>query len=840
MSLDTYRKKRVFNKTPEPKGKSSRHKSPKNQQKVPLTFVVQKHEASRLHYDFRLEFKGTLKSWAVPKGPSMNPNDKRLAVMVEDHPLEYANFEGIIPKGNYGAGTVMVWDKGVYTPAAYIEQEKAEELLEEQLNKGHLTFVLLGEKLKGEFALVKSHNGEENQWLLIKAGDEYASPEDILKKDLSVLTGRSMVEIAEQKSNVWHSKTRAVSLDDAPKKTMPHHIKPMLAKSIESPFDDPTYIFEMKYDGYRAIAEVDAGDVTLYSRNGLSFNEKFSPIVTSLKRFPCSAVFDGEVVVIDTQGKPQFQLLQDYPEGKNGELVYYIFDLLYYDGHDLSSLPLIRRKELLRKVVQDYPHIRYSDHIEDTGVAMFTQLQHLEIEGMMAKRKESPYRSGIRAEDWLKIKTKMRQEVVITGFTEPKGLRNHFGALIMGVYDNNKLRYVGHVGGGFNEKNLEQIYHRLQPLVQKDCPFESIPETNAPVTWVKPILLAEVTFSNWTKEGIMRHPIFLGMREDKDASEVTEEKYFAPNPEDTNAEVVTIHNHQLTLTNLSKVFWPDEGYTKGDVIHYYREVAEIILPYLKDRPESLLRYPNGITSKSFYQKDAALLHVDWIEKIGIYSDSNQKTIEYALCQNEAALIYLINLGCIDLNPWSSRVENLTNPDYLLIDLDPLETEFSNVVKTALTCRKLLEHLNVPSYVKTSGATGMHIYIPLGAKYTYEQTRTLAELLCIHVHNAIPEITSLKRSPSERRGRVYLDYLQNIQGQTLASAYSVRAKPGATVSTPLKWSEVTKNLHPSQFTMKNTLQRIQKHGDLFKGVLGKGIDMEKLLNTMMLEKIEKFM
>ncbi|MDQ3099049.1 MAG: DNA ligase D [bacterium] len=813
MSLSDYQKKRKFNKTPEPEGS-------KREPSGPLSFVIQKHEATRLHYDFRLELSGILKSWAVPKGPSLNPHDRRLAIMVEDHPIDYANFEGIIPKGNYGAGTVMVWDKGIYTPYEMGEREQTESIITEQLKKGHLTFLLLGEKLKGEFALIKTHNAEENAWILIKKGDDYASTtKDILKEDKSALSGRTMKEIASQaakKDEVWFSKPKALNLDDLPKGKMPHDIKPMLAASSDEPFNKEEWLFEIKYDGYRAIAEIEDRKITLYSRNKFSYNQKFSPIIESLKRFPGNAVLDGEIVVVDEIGHPHFQWLQDYPNDK-GELIYYVFDLLYYHGHNLTSLPLHRRKELLQGLLPPLPHIKYSGHIVRAGVAMFQQVEHLGIEGIIAKNGNSTYKQGKRTEDWLKIKAQNRQEVVIAGFTEPKGSRNHFGSLIAGLYKKGKLTYVGHIGSGFDDKLLESLYERLKSIEQKDCPFAKKPITNAPPTWVKPIFLAEVAFSNWTHDDQMRHPVFLGLREDKVTNEVRKE--------------VSASKYEVPLTNLTKVFFPKEKYTKGDLIGYYKEIAPVILPYLFDRPESLLRYPNGIEGKSFYQKDSSNINAEWIEKTTIRSESGDKNIEYLLCQNKETLFYLINLGCIDLNPWSSRVGHLEYPDFLIIDLDPEKTEFSKVIKTAYAARKVLEKFEIPSFCKTSGATGIHIYIPLGAKYTYEQSRQLAELLCIHIHSEVPNITSMKRSPKERQGLVYLDYLQNREGQTLASAYSVRAKPGATVSTPILWSEVTSKLHPSQFTIKNVPGRIQKHGDLFKEVLENGIDINKLLKRM---------
>lgn len=831
MSLDKYYKKRKFNQTPEPKGTKLKGSGP-------LTFVVQKHAATGLHYDFRLELDGVLKSWAVPKGPSLNPEDKRLAMMVEDHPMEYASFEGIIPKGNYGAGTVMVWDNGVYSPYETVERGKAEEILNEQLEKGHLTFIMLGKKLKGEFALVKAPKAGENAWLLIKKGDEFASKEDILKGDKSVLTGRSMDEIkreALKKEEIWYSRPKDLNLDDAPKGDMPHDIKPMLAEEVDEAFDKKDWIFEMKLDGFRTVAEIESGKVKLYSRNKQEFNEKFSEVAKSLEKFPGNAVLDGEIVVIDPAGKPVFQLLQDYHKSKQGELTYFVFDILYYGGYNLESLPLLRRKGILRQILPPIPHVRFNDHIEEIGTEFFREISKMGLEGIMAKNAESSYKEGFRSHNWLKIKTQNRQEAVIGGFTSPNGGRKHIGALVLGIYKNGKLVYIGHVGGGFNEKSLEEVYSKLKPLEQDDCPFDIEPETNAPVTWVKPKLVVDVTFSNWTNDHQMRHPIFIGLRDDKSADEVDEQKHIrifskeAPGKEESTE--TKIGGQTLKLTNLSKIFWPEEKYTKGDLISYYKKVAHFILPHLKDRPQSLLRYPNGIYGESFFHKDAGDLAPDWMKTVKVHSDSGEKDIKYLLCQDEASLIYLINLGCIDLNPWNSGIKNLDNPNYLIIDLDPEDTGFENVVKVTLATRKVLENLEIKSFPKTSGSRGMHIYIPMGAKYSYEQTRRLAELLCIQIQHELPHITSMVRDPKKRQGKVYLDFLQNIKGQTLASVYSVRAKPGATVSTPLKWSEVTEKLHPSQFTIKNIPKRVQSHGDLFKGVLGEGIAIEKILRNL---------
>lgn len=884
MSLAHYRKKRSFDKTPEPEGRKQQNTGPLRRIEVsPLTFVIQRHHASQLHYDFRLELDGALKSWAVPKGPSLDPDDKRLAMMVEDHPMDYANFEGIIPKGNYGAGTVMVWDQGVYCPIDAVEREAAEKILRAQLAKGHLTFIMFGKKLKGEFALVRTPKTGENAWLLFKAGDEYVSKEDILEQDKSVVTGRSMDQIAKQaekKHEVWFSTPKNLDLDDAPKGKMPHSVTPMLATLVEESFDRPDWLFELKWDGYRAIAEIertpsrhpgtdpansrtrdqDLTSVRLYSRNQQSYMEKFAPVAESLAKFPGSAVLDGEVVVVDSDGHPKFQWLQDYPKfpspvipdsvgydrdvshresnkvprlreddnKRTGELRYYVFDILHLNGHNLTTLPLRRRKEILQQILPPLPHIFYSDHIEEHGTAFFEQAEKLGVEGIMAKNADSIYRPGIRTKDWLKIKTHQSQEAIIAGYTQGRGSRNHFGALVLGVYKDGKLTYIGHTGGGFDEQKLEAIRKKLKPLEQKTCPFEIEPQTNAPVTWVKPKIVCEVKFAGWTDDGVMRQPIFVGLRDDKQVDEVKVERVFSPTAPDESIDL-TIKKHHVKVANPSKVFWPNEGYTKGDLIEYYRAVAPFLLPHLVDRPQSLKRYPNGIEGDNFYQKNVESLNLDWIKTVKIKSED--KTIEYLLCQDEATLVYLINLGCIDLNPWSSRTWYLDNPDYCVIDLDPEDISFAEVVKVAVEFRMLFEKIDLKAYIKTSGATGMHIYIPLGAKYTYEQARQFAQLLSTHVNTKLPETTSMVRSPKDRQGKVYLDCLQNARGQTLASVYSVRPLPEAPVATPLKWDELTSKLHTTQFTLKNTLTRIEKHGDLFMPTLGKGIVMKQVLKSV---------
>ncbi len=533
MGLKEYQAKRRFAATPEPEpvlrpeGKG-------------LIFVVQKHAARRLHYDLRLELAGVLKSWAVPRGPSLNPAVKRLAVMVEDHPLDYQDFEGVIPAGNYGAGSVVVWDRGLYQHPAAKDRKESEQLLLDGLSKGNLKFVLAGEKLRGEFALVRTAK-DEKSWLLLKKKDSFATEEDIRGDNRSVVSRKTLEEIAaadpslpsrqkEIKQIRRHEALEGEDLVEAPVKPMPHGIKPMLATLVKEPFDHPEWLFEVKWDGYRAIAEIQDGQVSLYSRNQISLNKKFFPIAAALQKFGFKAVLDGEIVVVDDQGAPNFQMLQNYPKSGCGHLIYYVFDLLYFHGHDLVNLPLIGRKELLHKILPPDKYIKFSDHVLTEGVLFFQVVKEKRLEGIVAKHSPSTYRPGKRSRQWLKIKRQLTQEGVIAGFTEPSGGRRYFGSLVLGAYAGGELVYIGHSGGGFGAANLKKIYESLQPLIQKECPFKVEPPANTPATWVKPELVCEVTFAGWTEEGLLRHPVFSRLREDKAAHEVGREKPAAIEP----------------------------------------------------------------------------------------------------------------------------------------------------------------------------------------------------------------------------------------------------------------------------------------------------------------------
>jgi bifunctional non-homologous end joining protein LigD len=846
MELDEYRAKRDFAQTPEPPGREE------DKAEEPLRFVVHKHHASHLHWDLRLELDGVLKSWAIPKGPSLDPQDKKLAMMVEDHPIDYQTFEGVIPEGNYGAGPVMIWDKGTYHAAHASDRRRSEEALRSGLAKGHISFVLEGERLKGEFALVRLRKGKENSWLLLKKKDPFADTQDLTRLDTSVATGRTMEEIEGTDAGHPLSTGRSqpdlsrVDLTGASKAPLPAHVKPMLATLAKSAFDRQGWLFEIKWDGYRALAEIRNKGVLLYSRHDLTFNDRFPAIVRSLGSLPFDALLDGEIVVVDESGRADFQLLQDYPESAGGSLVYYVFDLLHLDGFDLMRLPLVRRKGILRQILPELPHVRLSDHIEKEGLSLFKAARENMVEGIVAKDGMSPYRPGQRSREWLKIKTQRQQEAVIGGFTAPRGGRKGFGALVLGVYENGRLVYIGHTGGGFTDRQLGALMERLEPIATKEPPFETPPRTNGSVTWVRPKLVSEVRFSEWTKEGLMRQPVFLGLREDLDPREVRRE-IAVPSPADAsalpskkvqqprkprrNGGLAIVNDAKVLLTNPDKVFWPEEGYTKGDVIDYYREIAPFILPYLKDRPESLHRHPDGIRGGGFFQKNVDHRVPDWVRTVAIRSESEQREITYLLCQDEAALVYMANIGCIEINPWHSRIGRLETPDYMVLDIDPLDVPFGDVVRTAIATREVLRDAGAEGFCKTSGATGLHIYVPLGATYSYEQSTQFARLVNLLVHARLPHSTSIERNPVKRRGRVYLDYLQNSYGQTLVAPYCLRPRKGAPVSTPLMWAEVGEKLDPASFTMKNTAKRLKRVGDLWKGVLGPGIDMGACLGRL---------
>lgn len=596
----------------------------------------------------------------------------------------------------------------------------------------------------------------------------------------------------------------------------------MLATLVDKPFDSEDWLFEIKWDGYRALAFVDGQKVSLLSRNNNSFNTQFSSLVRDLKEQNIHVVLDGEIVLLDEEGKSSFQLMQNYRKSVNGNLYYYIFDLLFEDGEDLRDLPLLERKKRLTALFSslESTHIRLSEVFLKDGIRLFKEALKLNLEGIVGKRIESLYLSGKRSKEWVKIKAHQSQEAVICGFTAPKGAREKFGALILGVYNNGQLNYIGHTGGGFNSKSLDEMYKKLKPLIQTVCPFEKIPKANAAVTWVKPKLVCAISFNEWTNEGIARQPIFEGLRLDKEAKEVKKEimQKIEKKPKD------------VEVSNLNKIYWPKEKYTKGDLLHYYETIAPDLLPYLKNRPVTLRRFPNGIDGDSFYQKDSSALHLPpAMETVTI--EHEEKPVQYLVIKNVESLKYVVNLGAIEIHPFLSQIQHLENPDFLVIDLDPEAISFDKVIETALVVHDLLDHYKIENFCKTSGGDGLHIFIPLHAKYTYEQSKQFGELIAALVNKQLPKITSLERKPQNRQKKVYLDVYQNNFAQTVVAPYTVRGRPLAPVSTPLLWSEVKKGMLPGNFTIVTLPERVKKMGDIFKPVFGKAANFLKVIKEL---------
>ncbi|AWI24591.1 DNA ligase D [Flavobacterium pallidum] len=858
MPLEKYNQKRDFSKTKEPKGIRKTSKGA-------LQFVVQKHAASHLHYDFRLEIDGVLVSWAVPKGPSADHDVKRLAMHVEDHPMDYIDFEGIIPEGEYGGGTVMVWDIGTYHAEGNDDASKDNALMKKQLKEGSIKIVLQGSKLKGSYHLF-SIKDDDKQWLLMKGNDEFADGKAF--NELSIITKRDFNAIAKG-NDVWESNRKSATkkivptkkterreeekmahaaksdgafsgddLADAKKIThFPENWRPQLATLTDAAFDHGDWIFENKFDGYRALIQIQNKKATIISRNGIKFNGKYPEIAKSFDGTPQDMILDGEIVVEDSKGKSHFQWLQKYEDhpGK-GKLKFYAFDILYFQGFDLRNLGLLLRKKILKAVLPKAANIIYSEHQIGTGIKAFEAVAAKGGEGIIAKKSDSRYQTDKRSRDWLKIKTDKQQEMVIGGFTEPQGGRKGIGALLCGYYDGKDLIYSGKVGSGFTEHILEDLRKKLDRIERKASPFTTIPKEKN-VHWVSPKLIAQLKFSEFTETGSMRHPVFLGLRSDKDPKDITIEKpgVVAEKSSDTLTAVKEPQKNRtksrIEFSNLDKVFWPKEKITKGDVIDYYKSVAAYILPYLKERPQSLRRTPDGIKSEGFFQKDVAGKVPKWIKTRKIKSDSAGESIEWLICNDEETLLFLANWGCIEMNPWSSRVGSLNNPDYIIFDLDPKGVPMKNIIATATKLKEVLDLLKVPAYIKTSGGNGLHVFIPVLPKYTYEHTRQFSHLVSQMVHRDLPEITSLERMPAKRKGKVYLDFLQNGRGKTMASVYSLRPREGAGVSTPLEWDEVNDSLDLKAYNINTIPKRLQEKGDLWANFFDDAIDLKSILNKI---------
>jgi bifunctional non-homologous end joining protein LigD len=828
MPLNEYAAKRRFEKTPEPPA-NRKSRGPAN------LFCVQRHDATRLHYDLRLEMDGVLKSWAVPKGPTLDPTVKHLAAHVEDHPIEYGDFEGNIPAGNYGAGSVMLWDRGTFDLLGGISGA-------EQLARGDLKFHLHGEKLNGDFALVHMKGrGKGQEWLLIKKRDEFAVPGwDVEDYATSVLSGRTQEEIArnlparQTSPPKKKAKTVVASIEGARQAEMPSAIEPMTATLAERPPRGEEWLFEVKWDGVRAIAFVERGEVRIQSRSGLRCERQYPELAVIPHHVAASqAVLDGEIAVLDEKGVARFHLIQ--PRIANSDpntiahlvrstpVVYFVFDLLYLDGYDLRNVSLSKRRELLRQVATPGAVLRISEAFAGVGEEMLEAARENGLEGIVAKRASSRYESK-RSREWLKIKIGNEQEFAIGGFTEPQGGREYFGALVLGVYEEGKLRWAGNVGTGFDQKTLASLHARLQPLVTRKCPFAERPKPDRGITWVKPELICQVKYANWTPDNRLRAPVFVGLRNDVSPLHVVREgQLLAASAKEAT---LAIDGHTLKFTNLKKIFYPAEGYTKRDVLNYYDGVADLILPHLKDRPLSLKRYPNGIQEAFFFQNDAPESFAPWLRTEPIDS------IHYVFAEDRASLLYLVNLGCIDHNPWMSRWPTLDHPDFVLIDLDPQECPFDRIVDAALLVRQLLDGIGLEGYPKTTGGDGMHVYIPVEPVYTYDETRTFAELIARLAAREKPDLFTTPRSVAKRqRNRVYFDYLQNGRSKTIAAPYVLRAYPGAPVAAPLKWSEVKHGLDPGQFHIGNARERFREVGDLFSGVLDRPQRLEGALEKI---------
>jgi bifunctional non-homologous end joining protein LigD len=901
--LEEYRAKRDFTKTAEPRPKEA----PRRQ--GPLTFVVQKHAARRLHYDFRLEADGVLKSWPIPNGPSYKHGERRLAVMTEDHPLDYATFEGVIPKGEYGAGEVIVWDCGIYAPEDHgkpcFDRDRAERLVRKGIEAGKLGIFLQGHKLRGGWTLVHT---EDKNWLFLKKNDAFANDDhDVLLEDRSVLSGLSIDDLKAGRlptnpaGDLLLDAARATGARKGP---LPRGLSPMLPSIAERPFSNPNWLFEPKLDGYRVIATIEGNDIRLASRRGLDCSSEYPWLVEALRYQPYrEVILDGEIVALDEQGRPSFQLLQNRLGEPRPFLLYYAFDVLYRDGYDLRGVPLEQRKQLLRSSVIPSERVRMVDVFEQDGEGLYEAVRQTGMEGIVAKRRDSRYDTGKRSDAWLKIKATHSEEFVIGGYTVGSGARSDtFGSLIVGYYKDGapKLTYVGHAGSGFDDRTLKAVYERLQSLRTEDCPFEGeVPKigmwrrpgkAEGPITWVKPDLVAQVKFAEKTSDGILRAPVFLGIREDKAARDVVSVEVVAPPsaeaqtpPASGAADQVTdelahhtgekltvkVDGYEIALSNLNKVFWPAHGdqraLTKRDLIVYFAKVSPYLLPHLKDRPLTLVRFPNGINGGHFYQKHYEQGLPPFVETTWLYSDQNKGDGEYIRINNVATLLWLGQLADIELHTWYSRVdpagdaegipttfagsvENmqqsvLNYPDFVVFDLDPylysgkeargaepeLHPEgFAATSQVALWLKDMLDGLGLTGFVKTTGRTGLHIYVPIKRTLDYHATHTVSETLARFLAQQHPREVTVEWAVDKRKGKVFADYNQNVRGKTLASIYSPRVLPWAAVSMPLRWEEVGRGVFPTDFTILTAPERLRQVGDLWAGILDAKHDLGGLL------------
>jgi bifunctional non-homologous end joining protein LigD len=872
--LEDYQRKRDFKASPEPRGKVDSRGGRR--------FVVQEHHARRLHYDFRLEIDGVLKSWAVPKGPSLNPSDKRLAVQTEDHPLEYGKFHGVIPAGHYGAGEVKIWDEGTFEPEGALSAS-------EQLGGGELKFILHGKKLNGSFVLVKirgkdpTRKNTGKEWLLIKHADNAAH--GARSGPVTIISPAGTTAPGSTKSHAGKAKLPT----GARRASMPENIRPALATLTGEPFSSPDWLFEIKWDGGRTLAAIDDGKARLWARSGRDITSEYPELAGLARNVAAKRVWlDGEIVALDADGRSDFERMQNRFSVRNPPpklleeipIVYYVFDILYFDGYDLRNVPLIERKAFLKQVLHDDALVRYSDHVLEKGKELYDVARARHLEGIIGKKISSAYPQG-RTDAWLKIKADVDIDAVVGGWTDPRGSREYFGALLAGLYEGEKLEYIANVGTGFSLDAQKRLWSQLQDLRITECPFAAVPDTRERAFWVKPELVARVKFAGWTDGRHLRAPRFLGLQTDRDAKSCTFEEQMkqpadaeadpgktkstkhkgkseAADPEKSpvprattgleagltsdrqiekelnegSAEnvFVEIDGRRLRFTNLNKIYFPEDEYTKRDLLAYYFRIAPFILPFLKDRPLVLRRYPNGIHEDAFFQKDAGKGTPDWVKTVSIESEGKDRPIQYVVANDRATLLYLTNLGCIDQNPWSSRYNDQEHPDYIFFDLDPTEgTPFTTVIKVAKEILATLEKFELTAFAKTSGATGFHLYMPVEPRYTYAQARLFVQTIASLVSQKHPGVLTSERMVKKRaRGTIYMDAHQNSSGQSLATVYSVRAFPHAPVSAPVRKSELSREVRPEKWNLKSMIRRVEDVGDLWAGFWKARQGLESLL------------
>jgi bifunctional non-homologous end joining protein LigD len=818
-NLQKYWTKRNFGITSEPKGVVTRPGKA-------LSFVVQKHAARRLHYDFRLELDGTLKSWAVPKGPSLDPADKRMAVHVEDHPLAYATFEGVIPPGQYGAGTVIVWDRGVWIPDGDPR---------EGYRQGKLKFELHGEKLQGRWTLVRMRGrGNERQepWLLIKERDETARPAaeyditEALPDSVNANNGaQAAAKPARGSTTVKKaSKKRsadAVALPDGARKVkLPLALAPQLALLADSAPTKGDWIYEIKFDGYRVLARVDGSDVRLFTRRGHDWTSRLKHLAQAVAALKLpNGWIDGEIVIESGQGRTDFQALQNaFDAAATADIHYLVFDLPYYADHDLRQVPLRNRRNLLRQLMaaNTSSYLKFSEDFEADAGSLLEAACRLGLEGVIGKRADSPYVST-RSPTWIKLKCTQRQEFVIGGYTDPKGTRTGIGSLLLGVHDlQGHLIYSGNVGTGFDEKTLSDLHTKLSALKTSKAPFYQLP-TSIKGHWVSPKLVAEVSFGEWTNDGRIRHSVFHGLRTDKAPEKITKEE--AVTPEDAPVKRTAVKGKStktaaaatalgVKISHGERVIDASTGLTKLDLVRYYESVADYMLPHLKGRPTSLVRGPSGIGGQLFFQKHVDTLRIPGVNELDpSFLPGNPPMLEIATA---TALVHAAQLNVIEFHTWNATVKSIENPDRLLFDLDPGEgVQWRHVVEGTMLAKAFLDELKLKCFLKTSGGKGLHIVVPLSPVANWDEVKDFSEAIVVHLARTVPQRFVAKSGPKNRIGKIFIDYLRNTRGATTAAAFSARARPGLGVSMPLAWDELKDLKSASQWNITNAHARLKK-------------------------------